>query len=610
MKINKKLILSIGLILLIGFLGIFIFDIKPAQAGPIEWAVKGFLYVIGFVSAKLFELLGQLLNLIAGVINGIIHYIKFTTDPIVVAGWTIVRDLTNMFFVLILLIIAFATILRIENYGMKQLLPKLIIAALLINFSLVLAGPIIDFSQILTQFFIDEIDKIPTNGPNDQFAAKIAGALHLPKIVADIEMCTRWIAPTEGTTVEEKNNFKAYEVCSALAASQDDVYEEDCLQKYGTCDPASKIKRTEEELDFKGYSIKDTLNIIMGLVMANIFAAVALFVFCAFVAFLIFRILAIWFLLILAPIAWLFSILPNTQHLFKQWWDTFLKWCFFAPIYMFFVYLALTQLTVQGNVGAYLGTKLGDGTTAKVEASHLLPQLFDPYQLLRFVLVIGMLVGGLIVAQKMSLQGAKGVMGVAKGIRKGATGWSKAAGAKFSGLNALKRYRKASKAAKEDAAKEKRARKMKLRKVGGAKQWARERLSPTAKGRAEARSRKNLAINQEATRMSQSMNLHDVRAIASKRTSSLTSAARAQKLAALKLLSDPKSEEYKKVSQRTPLTPKTPPLTSGTTVAVRGWNKIKQLRYNARRSKRLKSIRRTRKKQQDPRLQERLQRYQ
>ena len=81
---------------------------------------------------------------------------SFTNALIVQTGWHITRDLANMFFILILLIIAFATVLRIQTYAIQQLWWKILVAALLINFSLVIAGFVIDFTQILTTFFIKQ----------------------------------------------------------------------------------------------------------------------------------------------------------------------------------------------------------------------------------------------------------------------------------------------------------------------------------------------------------------------------------------------------------------------------------------------------------------------
>ena len=55
--------------------------------------------------------------------------------PAVHQGWIIVRDIFNMFFILVLIVIALATILRREEYGWRKLLLRLIIVALLVNFS-------------------------------------------------------------------------------------------------------------------------------------------------------------------------------------------------------------------------------------------------------------------------------------------------------------------------------------------------------------------------------------------------------------------------------------------------------------------------------------------
>ena len=63
-------------------------------------------------------------------------------------GWTTVRDACNTFFILFLLLIAFSTILRIQAYNAKNLLPKLIISLFLINFSAIIAMMVIDLGQV------------------------------------------------------------------------------------------------------------------------------------------------------------------------------------------------------------------------------------------------------------------------------------------------------------------------------------------------------------------------------------------------------------------------------------------------------------------------------
>ena len=71
-------------------------------------------------------------------------------------GWVVTRDLANMFFIFILLYIAIATILEIAAYNAKALLARLIIVALLLNFSLFFTRVIIDASNILALAFYDQ----------------------------------------------------------------------------------------------------------------------------------------------------------------------------------------------------------------------------------------------------------------------------------------------------------------------------------------------------------------------------------------------------------------------------------------------------------------------
>lgn len=59
---------------------------------------------------------------------------------IVKEGWNIVLNFANLGFVLAIIVIAFATIFRVESYALKQTLWKLIVAAILVNFSLFIAG--------------------------------------------------------------------------------------------------------------------------------------------------------------------------------------------------------------------------------------------------------------------------------------------------------------------------------------------------------------------------------------------------------------------------------------------------------------------------------------
>jgi hypothetical protein len=87
---------------------------------------------------------------------------NFAQEKMVVNGWIVVRDVCNLFFLLILLFIAICTILKIEKYHAKKTLLMLIIMALLINFSKPIAIFIFDGSQLLMNFFL-KADSSPSS---------------------------------------------------------------------------------------------------------------------------------------------------------------------------------------------------------------------------------------------------------------------------------------------------------------------------------------------------------------------------------------------------------------------------------------------------------------
>ena len=152
--ISKKLI-SLSLIIII-FSGLFLVNIGEVKAAPgvleeaAKWLIQGMAQVALHIAQAFTAFAGN-------IFKGIVDF-GFKDMDMVKMGWTITRDIVNMFFILGLVVIAFATILRIETYGIKTLLPKLIIIALLINFSYLVCGLIIDATQIAATYFVNQIE--------------------------------------------------------------------------------------------------------------------------------------------------------------------------------------------------------------------------------------------------------------------------------------------------------------------------------------------------------------------------------------------------------------------------------------------------------------------
>src|SRR3989338_1860877 len=149
------------------------FTLSGITLSAIMTVLSPVFFIIGFIASWFVTIGGSLTNWALDLNRMVLQ------SPTVKIGWTVSRDIANLGFVLAIILIAFATILRFENYGMKKALSKLIIAALLINFSLVIAGVFMDFSGVLTNFFIDKA----TNYDSAQLGAGLANAFKVQTIL-------------------------------------------------------------------------------------------------------------------------------------------------------------------------------------------------------------------------------------------------------------------------------------------------------------------------------------------------------------------------------------------------------------------------------------------
>lgn len=150
MKIKKHYILPICLILVIPFLIPSIASADPIASG------------LGFFKDRLVDILT---GPVAGLLNSVMSYNSFFSAGVDI-GWKATRDFANLFFALILLFIAIATVLNIgalDNYTAKRVLPSFIFAALFINFSKAIVGFLVDISQIIMITFYNTFASDLTN---------------------------------------------------------------------------------------------------------------------------------------------------------------------------------------------------------------------------------------------------------------------------------------------------------------------------------------------------------------------------------------------------------------------------------------------------------------
>ena len=106
------------------------------------------------------SVLTKAIVLLIDVMVPIMTYNNFIGNPVVTAGWAIVRDTVNMFFVVVLIIIAFGTIFGHSRFKWQQQVPRLLIFAIVINFSKTLCGLMIDFGQVIMLTFANALREI------------------------------------------------------------------------------------------------------------------------------------------------------------------------------------------------------------------------------------------------------------------------------------------------------------------------------------------------------------------------------------------------------------------------------------------------------------------
>lgn len=118
-------------------------------------AEKAFSLIM-YIVALLVEFVAWIFTWVVDIFLGFARYNDFANAAPVKLGWVIVRDICNMFFIVVLLISAFSTIIGWDSsMRYNAVVPKLLLMAILINFSRTLIQVLIDFSQVIMLTFVN-----------------------------------------------------------------------------------------------------------------------------------------------------------------------------------------------------------------------------------------------------------------------------------------------------------------------------------------------------------------------------------------------------------------------------------------------------------------------
>ncbi len=222
---------------------------------------------------------------------------------VIYPGWLILRNLANIFFIVSLLVVGLRILFQQSAAtAARGFIMRLIIMALLVNFSLVIGQGIIGIADtVQSQFLPGETRIIEALGHK--------------------------------LMVEPLKNFRA-----EVTDSESGVFDSGTAEK----------------------GLSDTVKPIVLLILS----IASFFAFVAIAAFLTVRLVALWVLYMLSPIAYVGFVMDETQQYARKWWDEFIKYAIMTPVLVFFLNIAalMAMSFSSGNTDGLF--KFSDGSFA------------------------------------------------------------------------------------------------------------------------------------------------------------------------------------------------------------------------------------------------------
>lgn len=310
------------------------------------------------------------------------------TNPAVLAGWTALRDVANGLFILIVLWIAITIIFNLDNLGGKKLLVRVIVVALLINFSLLMASTVFAFANQLALPFARALRLDPYNPEEGVTLSTIfmkeTKIQTLAKVIRDEgateqfrrsvqQAATTSNSPTKTTggtgTLWAANISPSLGIPPPIPTAQADL--PSGVAAGGTCLQAAGI------LNFAGWipaavcgvvgiavgafvNVADVASVAgptagaiagwvltpyINIAVADIVLVVTAAAFFSAAVLLAVRYIAMIFIGVFAPIAFLSLVVPRYgERIWSMWLDNLLRWAFVAPIFYFLMYLSVYML--------------------------------------------------------------------------------------------------------------------------------------------------------------------------------------------------------------------------------------------------------------------------
>lgn len=318
--------------------------------------------ILAYIAGKFFDILA----------NFSLQSDTYRDAGFVQEGWRVVRDFSNILFIVALVYLAFTLILDLGHAHLKKSIAAIIMMALLVNFSLFFSKILIDTSNILARIFYSQITVIGT--PDDELTT---------------------------------SSLKEVNISRGIIAGFDPER---------IISPESKLKMNE--LLANGYK-KSTI-ILLLYVIASIMMAVASWAFFINGLNFVQRTISLWLSMIFAPFAFVSRAFPvGLRGMKRLGWDAWLKdllcWCFYAPLFFFFIYLII-MFANSNFLDTYI-SKAGDYHLFEFMIMLIFP----------FIILITLLIYAKNLAKSMGCEGADALVAGGKTLATGLAGFGIAA---------------------------------------------------------------------------------------------------------------------------------------------------------------------------------------
>ncbi len=354
-----------------------------------SWTGNMFVEGVGALLNLVLQAFGLLLALAAFVLELVIDITIVKMRLIIEGGpgytgiqainlaWRTIRDVANILFVFVLLLVSINIIMGSWGSGPynKSLIPKIIIAALLINFSLMFTKVVIDVSNLTAYEFY-------------KAAANIKGQGEKPKLFG--------IVPTTGLTTSIMNGLNMTRILG----------------------DEGKVSTLQASADaFKGvkvgvYALFSTLlGIVTVLVAAFVLFAMAVMLLVRFVMFII--------LMITSPIAFIGELLPQLKKHSEKWWKALADQATFAPVFFVLILIVILVINDKGFSEGIQGAIQAQGGGAGAALANLVAVV------VQYIIVIGLLIVALVASKQTANMSGNAV---AKWTGKAAFGGAAAVG--------------------------------------------------------------------------------------------------------------------------------------------------------------------------------------